>query len=237
MRSKCKLQIANFQLQIQESCGRIPEADMRKSILNLQFAICNLQLLLLPALCLVFLPATVRAHSGPPFPLLVDEKAGPYKVSVWADPDIGTGTFFVFVESPDGGQVDDVAVKVSVVPTSGRLPEATYQATAREAGRRVQHVAEVLFDAQEYWQVRFQVSGPAGKGELSAEVEATPPGLGVWDFALYLFPFVLLAGLWVYGMLRYRHRRQSTTPGRTALLSRPARPDGSGEPSYSAKEG
>jgi hypothetical protein len=163
------------------------------------------------ALCLILLlPAAARAHSGPPFPLLVDEKAGPYKVSVWADPDVGTGTFFVFVECADGNKAGDVAVTVSVVPKSGRLPEASYQARAQEIGRRVQHVAEVEFDAQEYWQVRFGVSGPAGHGELSAEVEATPPGLGPWDFAVYLFPFVLLAGLWIYGVIRYRHRRQST---------------------------
>jgi hypothetical protein len=144
--------------------------------------------------------------------LLLDEKAGPYKLSVWADPDIGTGTFFVFVDSADGGKVDDVTVTVSVAPKSGRLPEASYEARPQKAGRRVQYQAEVEFDAQEFWQVRFQVTGPAGKGELSAEVEATPPGLGQWDFAMYLFPFVLLAGLWVYGVIRYRHRRRSMEP-------------------------
>jgi hypothetical protein len=185
---------------------------MRKSIFNLQFSICNFQLLLLPHLCLALLPTTAHAHSGPPFPLLVDEKAGPYKVSVWADPDIGTGTFFVFVESPDGGKVGDVEVKVSVKPTSGRLSEASYEAKPQQAGSRVQHVAEVEFDAQEFWQVHFEISGPAGKGELSAEVEATPPGLGVWDFALYLFPFVLLATLWVYGVIRYRNHRRVVEP-------------------------
>jgi hypothetical protein len=69
----------------------------------------------------------------------------------------------------------------------------------------------VSFDAQEFWRVRVEIDGPAGKAEASAEVEATPPGLGRWDFALYLFPFVLLAGLWTYGVTRARRR---SAPGR-----------------------
>ncbi len=166
----------------------------------------------LALLLVMLLPTAARAHDGPPFPLLVDEITGPYKVSVWAHPDIGAGAFWVFVELADGGKVEDVEVTVSVTPKSGRLPEASYQARTEETGRRVQYQAEVEFDAQEYWQVRFQVAGPAGKGELTSEVEATPPGLGQWDFAMYLFPFVLLAGLWVFGVIRYRHRRRAAEP-------------------------
>jgi hypothetical protein len=163
------------------------------------------------SLCLLLLlPAAARAHDGPPFPLLLDEKAGPYKVSVWADPDVGTGTFFVYVEAPGGSSPDEVTVTVSVRPKSGRLPETSYTAERRKESRRIQHYVEVAFDAQEYWDVRFDVKGPAGQGELSAEVEATPPGLGSWDFALYLFPFVLMAALWAYGVIRYRNRRSAT---------------------------
>jgi hypothetical protein len=162
------------------------------------------------ALCLVLLgPAVAHGHDGPPFPLLLDEKAGPYKISVWADPDVGTGTFWVFVEAAGGGNTEDVTVTVNVKPKSGRLPESSYPAERQEVGGRVQYYAEVEFDAQEYWQVRFQVAGPAGKGEVTAEVEATPPGLGRWDFAVYLLPFVLLAWLWTYGVLRSRHRRRA----------------------------
>jgi hypothetical protein len=174
------------------------------------------------ASCLIlFIPAAAQAHDGPPFPLLLDEKAGPYKVSVWADPDVGTGTFFVFVEAPGGGSTEDVKVTVSVQPTSGRLAEASYTANREVVGRQVQYRAEVEFDAQEYWQVRFGVNGPAGKGEIAAEVEATPPGLGRWDFAVYLFPFVLLAALWVYGMIRYRRRHSVESPVGASSEPRP----------------
>src|SRR5262245_44703310 len=152
-------------------------------------------------LLLLLTASTLRAHEGPPFALLVDQKAGPYNVSVWTDPDVGTGTFFVYVEPPSGASADGVNVSVSVEPTSGRLPEATYAAARKGGSRRVEFDAEVAFDAQEYWKVRVEVNGPEGGGELSAEVEATPPGWGRWDLIIYLFPFALVAGLWAYGML------------------------------------
>jgi hypothetical protein len=157
---------------------------------------------------LLLLPNVAFGHDGPPYPLLVDEKAGPYTISVWADPDVGTGTFFITV----AGEPEDVEVTVSVQPTSGRLAEKSYTARREKSGRSTRYVGEVEFDAQEYWKVRFEVKGPAGRGERLAEVEATPPGLGPWDFALYLFPFVLLAGLWAYGMIRSRSRHRQAGP-------------------------
>ncbi len=162
------------------------------------------------ALSLVLLvPAVAHGHDGPPYPLVLGERAGPYKVSIWADPDVGTGTFFIHVEAPEGGSTEDVEVTVSVQPKSGRLAEAAYPAEREVVGRQVRYRGEVEFDAQEYWKVRFVVKGQAGQGELEAEVEATPPGLGAWDFALYLLPFVLLAGLWAYGMIRSRSQRRA----------------------------
>ncbi|HEX2163472.1 MAG TPA: hypothetical protein VHM02_05945, partial [Thermoanaerobaculia bacterium] len=45
------------------------------------------------AAVLAALPAA--AHEGPPYPIVVDRPAGPVLLSVWADPDVGTGTFHV----------------------------------------------------------------------------------------------------------------------------------------------
>jgi hypothetical protein len=158
-------------------------------------------------LLVVALPA--RGHDGPPFPIFMDEKVGTYRVSVWTDPDVGIGTFFVIIEPPKGEAVDEgVEVRIGVRPTSGRLAEAWYTASRQELRGRVQYYAEVEFDAQEMWKVRIAVKGPGGERELATEVEATPPGLGRWDLCIYLFPFLLLAGLWAYGVLRYRARRK-----------------------------
>src|SRR3954447_19141120 len=94
------------------------------------------------ALCLLLvIPTAARAHDGPPFPILLGEPAGPYKLSVWTDPDVGIGTFFVYVEASDGSSTEDVTVTVHVKPVNGRLPEAGYPAEPRDEGRRVQHYA------------------------------------------------------------------------------------------------
>src|SRR5215510_7571836 len=37
---------------------------------------------------------SVSAHEGPPYPIMVDKMIGPCLVSVWADPDVGIGTYF-----------------------------------------------------------------------------------------------------------------------------------------------
>lgn len=176
------------------------------------------------------LPA--QAHDGPPFPILVDEKAGPYVVSVWGDPDVGTGTFWVFLKQGAGEEdvSEDTTVEVHVRPLSKRLPEVGHSAQRQVLRQRVQYYAEIPFDAEELWSIRFHIRGPEGTAELAAEVEVTPPGYGRWDLLIYLFPFVLLAALWTYGVLRHgrRHRPDGapadgktgdTAPGAEAIDS------------------
>jgi hypothetical protein len=142
------------------------------------------------------------AHEGPPFPIIVDQKSGPYVISVWTDPDVGIGTFFVILAPVPGTTLPtDNKVEVCVQPVDGRLPEACYTGTLQNMRNRVQYRAEVEFDRQEMWHVRVRVSGPSGAGEVTAEVEATPPGFGAWDLLIYGFPFVLFGALWLYAAL------------------------------------
>ena len=54
------------------------------------------------ALLLTALSLPVRAHNGPPFPIIVDKRIGPCIVSLWTHPDIGIGTFWVIVDPPPG---------------------------------------------------------------------------------------------------------------------------------------
>jgi hypothetical protein len=158
------------------------------------------------AVLLVMFAAMASAHEGPPYPIVVDQPAGPVVVSVWADPDVGTGTFFVMLDPPPGGTVpDDVAVEIAVQPITGRLEEARHGARRQEEIRnRVQFAAEVPFDREERWRVRVLVASGAGAGEAATEVEVTPPGLGQWDLLLYLFPFAAVALLWARAVLARR---------------------------------
>jgi len=151
------------------------------------------------ALCLTAAwPRLALAHEGPPFPIIQDERVGPYVVSVWTDPDIGIGTFYVILETPPGAPFPDpTAVRIGVRPVTGRLPEAVYDASRERTRVGARLVAEVAFDRGELWHVRIEIVGPAGGGELTAQVEATPDGtLGALGLLIYSFPFVLVAVLW-----------------------------------------
>ena len=143
-------------------------------------------------------PRVAVAHEGPPFPIIVDRAVGPYTVSVWTDPDIGIGTFYVILDAPRGHRfVAPSAVRVGVRPVSGRLPDAMYHAEPERVRRGARYVAEVAFDRGERWHVRVIIDGPEGGGELASEVEATPDGtIGPIGLVIYAFPFVAIAVLW-----------------------------------------
>ncbi|HEV7902669.1 MAG TPA: hypothetical protein VGO96_02420 [Pyrinomonadaceae bacterium] len=170
-------------------------------------------LLLLLAGLLCASPLRVHAHDGPPYAILVDKPAGPSVISVWGDPDVGTGTFFIIVEPPPNGTLpDDVKITLAVQPASGRLPEARYPATREALRNQVQYKSEVQFDAQEMWHVRVMLESAQGSGEISTEVEVTLPGLGGWGILLYLFPFVAVGILWARAIL-YRRTRRKVSAG------------------------
>lgn len=162
---------------------------------------------------LLLWPVQVKAHEGPPYAAIVDQNIGSCLVSVWTDPDVGTGTFFVILDPLPGGVLpDDLRVEVAVQPVSGRLAEASYDAVRERISGHVQFKAEVPFDAQEFWRVRVTVQSSQGSGEVATEVEATPPGLGRWDLLLYLFPFVAVGLLWLRAVLRSRSRKKAALP-------------------------
>lgn len=144
------------------------------------------------------LPHVLLAHRGPPYPIIVDRQVGPYLVSVWTDPDIGTGKFYIVLEAPEGQQfVQPSAIRVAVEPKSGRRPEAEYDAEPQRAKTGARYYAEVEFDEGEWWAVRVTIDGPAGGGQLNSEVLATPAGdIGPFGLLVYSLPFVLIAALW-----------------------------------------
>ncbi|HXD86887.1 MAG TPA: hypothetical protein VN641_10345, partial [Urbifossiella sp.] len=163
----------------------------------------------------LLIASPAAAHEGPPFPIIMDQRAGPYLVSVWTDPDIGTGTFFVIISAAPGTELPgELQVQVCVAPASGRLPEVCYSAARQNLRDKVQYFAEVPFDQQEMWKVRIRIEAGGKAEELFAEVEATPPGYGRWDLLIYSFPFVLFGGLWLYAALRRRFTRKRNLASR-----------------------
>jgi hypothetical protein len=143
-----------------------------------------------------------RAHSGPPFPILVDQRVGPYVASVWTDPDIGTGTFFVILEAPKGGSLPArTAVRIGVQPVTKRLPEVFYEAEPQAVKEGARYFAQVKFDQGGMWHTRVLIDG----GELKADVEPTPDGiLGPFASLVYALPFLGIGFLWIKAVLRRR---------------------------------
>lgn len=177
---------------------------------------------LLPVVVVILLttlgpPGPARAHEGPPFPIIMDRTVGPYLVSVWTDPDIGTGTFFVVLEPQEGRVLPPgTEVHVGVRPVSGRLAEAVYTAVPQEVRYGARYFAEVQFDRGEMWHVRVRLAGPEGGGEVTAEVEATPDGsIGPIGLVVYLLPFLAVGFLWLKAVLRKRALQEAAAADTT----------------------
>ena len=149
-----------------------------------------------------------QAHEGPPFPILVDRPVGPYVASVWTDPDIGKGTFFVVLEPPEGRSLPErTRVRIAVQPVTRRLSEAVYEAELQRGRQKGHYFTEVSFDRGEMWKVRVLLDGPQGGGELATEVEATPAGtIGPIALLIYPLPFLAVGFLWLKAALRRRTR-------------------------------
>lgn len=166
------------------------------------------------ALLLLLVPIAAAAHAGPPFPLVVDQRVDQYVLSIWTDPDVGTGTFFVILNPAMQGQSipDDLQVQIGVAPVSGRLPEQLYSGVREELRGQLQFKALVQFDAQEIWNVHVRWQSSRDNGEFRTTVEATPPGYGRWEMLLYLLPFLAVGFLWIMAVVRRRSGRRAAGP-------------------------
>jgi hypothetical protein len=162
------------------------------------------------ALCGLLPASPARAHYGPPFPILVDKTVGPYIASVWADPNIGTGTYYVVLDAPKGHRLPArTTVRIGVQPVSKRLPEVFYDAAPQPVSEGARFYTQVQFDRGEMWRTHVVIAGSEGGGELSTDVEATPAGiLGPLGSLVYAFPFLAVGFLWLKATLRKRAPRQ-----------------------------
>ena len=153
--------------------------------------------------------AHLGAHSGPPFPIVSDQVAGPYKVSVWTDPDATDdgslgGQFWVMIELTDGSAVPpDTRALVTIRPLDRAGSEHT-AGTAPVDGNVSRQFVALLMDHEGRFGVRTEIGGGRGAAIVDAWVDATydlrpPPAL----LALYLMPFVAVGVLW-FKLLRRR---------------------------------
>lgn len=158
---------------------------------------------------MTLLSLPVRAHNGPPFPIITDQRVGPCVVSLWIHPDIGTSPIFVLVDPAPGGAIPkDLKLEIGIQPVSRRLPEVIYPATIADQRGQLEYKTDVEFDRQEFWSVRLILMSAAGGGEALAKVEATPVGYGRWDLLLFALPFLAVAFLWIKVTAKRRRQRK-----------------------------
>lgn len=161
-------------------------------------------------------PAPTAAHSGPPFALTTNQAAGPYTVTVWADPDLGGGQVLVQLLAPEGAQP---AVTVAARPLDGHAAETRVSAVRGGENKSVAAntwVASLPFDAEGTWALTVQLAGAEGVGSLTAPVDVLPEGPTRGDAWLYVMPFALLAAAWLVGRLRHRNPQSSPASADTA---------------------
>jgi hypothetical protein len=163
---------------------------------------------LLPALMAICTSAPAWAHIGPPYPIFENRKIGNLTVSVWSNPDVGTGSFFIMIDPPKDASVPaDMKVQVIVQPVSGRLPEARHDAWREQLRNRVEFKAEVPFDKEETWRIRIVLVSAQVAGETAVDVPVTPT-LGRWSLLFFMLPFLGIAALWLRAIMVRRRRRK-----------------------------
>jgi hypothetical protein len=167
----------------------------------------------------------MHAHGGPPFPILSNQIAGAYDISIWTDPDTtddGTaaGQFWVVLDSAGEGTIPE-GTRASVVirPLDRQGPAQEGRAEPVDGTVTRQFVA-LLMDHEGPFGVHVTVEGPLGRADVDSQVDATydlrpAPGL----IAVFLLPFVAVGILWAK-MLR-RRRRPATARQPERQVSEP----------------
>jgi hypothetical protein len=150
------------------------------------------------------------AHNGPPYPIVSNQAAGPYRISVWTDPDATDdgsrgGQFWVLIDPLDSNELgQDLRARVSIRPLDERGSAASIP-TEPVDGNRSRQFAALLMDHEGPFAVRVEVESAAGRGAVDSRVEATydlrPPRIML---AIYAVPFVLVGLLWAKRLARRR---------------------------------
>jgi len=151
------------------------------------------------------------AHSGPPYPILSDQVAGAYLISVWTDPDTTDdgspgGQFWIRIHLVDGGEVPPKTQATVSISAVDRLESARTESASPVRGDITNQFAAVEMDHEGSFGVLVKVEGPRGLATVVATVDATydlRPSRSL--LLVYLVPFVLVGLLW--GRLLMRRRR------------------------------
>ena len=84
-------------------------------------------------------------------------------VTVWANPDVGGGSFFIMLSLNDRQPLpQDLQVKVGIQPVSGRPPEEVFNAWREKLKGQVEYKVVLAFDREERWHIHLMLSNVTG---------------------------------------------------------------------------
>ena len=157
---------------------------------------------------LLALGPLAAAHKGPPYPIFVDQVFDGWKLSIWVDPDVGTGTFYYYIDPPAGHSCDEVCVDVASTPGDGTCPGVSGTSVPARAKDAFQQIDVLKFHHRDTWPTHFtfrpRAPGAAPLGELDWDLDVTPPGLGAFGIIWFALPFAAVGGLWLRALLAQR---------------------------------
>ena len=140
------------------------------------------------------------AHEGPAFPILVDHTFNQNKISVWADPDTGNGTFFIYPEGP--------GISTFTYEIKAHLKNKTSHMLVTKGSNTN---LSLPFDQDATWNITLNVYNKDSKVLLTSktlELEVTPPGPTQTEFVIYLIPFLIIGMFWLKISLVKRKKGQ-----------------------------
>ena len=171
------------------------------------------------AFILVGFSVPLHGHSGPPYPIVSDQIAGPYRISIWTDPDTTddgspAGQFWIRIHPADGGELPPRTQATVSIGAVDRLESARTASAFPLRGDLTNQFAAVEMDHEGSFGVMVRVEGPLGRAAVTSSVEATydlrPPRPLL---LIYLLPFVLVGLLWGRLLMRRRAMKSSSSSG------------------------
>jgi hypothetical protein len=149
---------------------------------------------------------SVFAHEGPAYPILVDRPINGTKLSIWADPDTGKGSFTLFLE---GENTSNFTIELTASPVDDphHILKALGQLLPDGESNRSTYSTTLPFERSIMWNVEF-VLKQNGHSDTSftLPVDVTPPGPNKLEFAVYFLPFLLLGFVWVKVVIAKKKR-------------------------------
>ncbi len=155
----------------------------------------------------------IQAHGGG-FSQITNAEAGPYRVSVWTQPDpiqVGEVHFTVAVSQPPpanapqneaGPPVLGAAVKIQLKPLDSGGETLLLTASHEEAVNKLFYETDTKLLLDGRWQALVSIDGPDGPGRVSFEIKVLPLANSTWMWAGGLGLAVLVA---VWGVRFYKN--------------------------------